>query len=67
MKRTIDEIENESGENFEDAIREYLESCIRVGKTDMEECARWYVRENNLEDGEYNRVLNSLKEALEEL
>ncbi len=61
MKRTIKEIEQDLGEDFEVTIEEYYESCIRNGYYDMAECASYFVSENSLAKSEYPRVYASLK------
>lgn len=65
MKKTIEEIENESEENFEIVIEEFYESCIRNGSYDMEENAEYFCEESDLAESEFGRVIEALKKLEE--
>ena len=61
MKRTIEELEANSEETFVDAVSEFYDSCIRTGHFDMEDNARFFCRENDLDESEYPKVLSAMK------
>ena len=56
-----DESEEYTEEELKDALSEFYESCIRTGHYNMEECAKYFCRENDhMNVDEYN-VLEILK------
>lgn len=57
---TIEELEQTSPMSYEDALRDFFESCLRVGEYDMSENAKYFIKENDLDKDEYNRVLIDL-------
>ena len=65
MARKIIDIEQESGEQLVDAISDYVDSCIRTGHDDVEECTRFFMRENDIDESEYYVVLSAIKECFE--
>lgn len=62
MPKTIGELEKETGESFEDIIREYFDTCMRTGHTNMREAAMWFINENGLRREETLRVISRLNE-----
>lgn len=58
----ISEIEAQSGEQLEDALADYYESCARTqDHHDLEEWAGWFLRENNLDFCEFGNVFQTLQ------
>lgn len=60
-KRFIKDIEEETGEKFDFVISDYYESCVRTGHYDMVDNAKWFIKENNLDNSEYQTVLEALE------
>ena len=64
MGKTIQEIEQEF-EDFDAAIQDYVESCLRQGHTDPKDCTEYFMKENDLADSEYDTVLSAISKLLE--
>jgi hypothetical protein len=64
MKKTIQEIEQEFDDSFDAAIQDYVESCLRQGRTDPKDCTEYFMKENDLADSEYDTVFSAISELL---
>lgn len=42
-----------------EALEEYAESCIRTGHTDIEECAAWFIEENDLDGRVFSSIIEN--------
>ena len=59
-KYTIEELEQLTGENIEDVLGEFYDSCARTGHADMYDNARYFVKENDLVSSEIETVYQIL-------
>ena len=50
---TVRELEETTGENIEEVLQDYIESCARTGHLDPEENINYFIRENDLKKSEY--------------
>jgi hypothetical protein len=50
-----------SEQELDEALEEYLESCLRTGNYNMEDNARWFCRENNEFHLDFYEVLSKLQ------
>ena len=63
MIRKIEDIERETGDSFDEAIEEYVESCIRTGHTDPVECAKSFMKDNGISKEDYYQTLDAVKKC----
>ena len=55
-KHTIKELEEMTGENIEEVMIDYIESCKRTAHYDFWDNIKYFMNENNLKDSEYERI-----------
>ena len=55
-KYTIEELEARSGEKLLEVMQDYFDSCIRTGNTNRSQNIAYFMRENELEQGEFYKV-----------
>jgi hypothetical protein len=63
-KHTIKEIEIESEETLDDAMREFIEDCYQQGLDDATDNIRYFMRESSLATSEYSQVYECYFEQL---
>ena len=51
-----------NNENLKEVLAEYYNNCIRTGHYNMRECARYFCKENNHIELDYNMVYGILSE-----
>lgn len=64
--KTIEEIERESEETIEEALRDFIDSCFRQGKDDHEDNILYFMRESCIAESEKEQVTRAYMRVLAE-
>ena len=64
-KFTVKEIEEKFNDSFENAMTDFVESCLRQGFYEVEPCVRYFMNENQLLESEYDLVKKTYCEILD--
>lgn len=64
MKYSIEELEEASEITVEEAISEYVESCLRTGLTDESKIAESFCEENEIRELDFPQIITLVEKEL---